>query len=702
MKPETTNFRNHRFAGGAFTALSLLLLLAETPILFVLALMGGMGGLGYLLATATLETPIRRAESRLDAAQRAIDERSASIKAERADLKEKLRLTNARLDTMHAEAEQMKAELRSEYDRDIRAARKALADEFRQQGLALEASYAEKIKDKDSYMLERIKHHKSKLIGDNQQLHERIEQLETLLQQRDTYLLEEFNKRLQGYDADFKNLKDAALSQAQNVGEARAAYEAEFQALRDERDRLVKEVRRLMQPKRFRRNTDRDVVGNKILDFFKSKGVLLEGEDWSERFNHVDYFLYPMPSTSVDQVKAQLEDLQIHLGVFSRPKAVIEDGFIKLTVQVGNQPKAVEIPSTPLTRVEKSIDLANHLRIVGPSGSGKSTWLDNVIWLGLSLWPTANHTILDPKYPFTQWSNIKPDFKNDECVTKIQEIGSEMAERFSEANQVADEHGADSEGFSRYLDGLSYELFVIDEAQDLYRRAKKCDRTLGNRKNELANGVRDSLLECLNVGRALKVKTYFITQSAKCSKINLNEDDFDNAVSIFLGASISYALSTELKDSYSSEKLSLVRAEYVKRKELGQQYLGLISDLERDDLYLFELPRPGFYYERVMHSRPPSAPVPVPPSERAETIDAPMAPSSTKIESEGASTESAPDGTESSTDLAQLLEQGTRCPHCGTKSNTYKRKTPTKKGEVTVRCKTPNCRSNGSFKWKVV
>lgn len=719
---EYTNILKHRVGGGAVAGLSLLFLIAESPVLVIFGLMGGMAGLAYTLATCTLEGPIKRSEGRLEAELRTLAARQDKVKKERDRVKAELALLEAHAAKMKSDAETLKANVKTQFDTDIKAARKALAQEFRDKGDDLAADYARKVKSLEDEKLDRIKFHKARLIGDNAQLFKRCEELESLLEQRDEYLKREFNRRLESYGNAYEEMQKAIMAQGATVGEARAAFEAQYQALIDERDRLAQEVRRLRAPKRFRRSTDNDLRGNKILDFFKKKGVLLEGEDWEARFNHTDYYLYPMPNVSFEDVKKHLVDMQVSLGFITMPKLSAESGCIKLTVKVDNKPTAIEIPQTSLKRVEKTVDLANHLRIVGPSGSGKSTWLDNVIWLGINLWPQANHTILDPKYPFTEWSNIKPDFKNDECVTKIQEIGLSMAERFSEANKVADAYGADSDEFSRYLDALSYELFVIDEAQDLYRRAKKCDRTLGNRKNELANGVRDSLLECLNVGRALKVKSYFITQSAKCSKINLNEDDFDNAVSIFLGASISYALSAELKDSYSKEKLDLVKTEFSKRKEMGQQYLGLVSDLERDDLYLFELPRPGFYFERVMHSRPPSAQSPGPATKQGQTLAAQSAQPSPENRAEESSPEKSANGTigvSSSAqknrtetaeghpqplaqDLQAILKQGSHCPHCGVHSAVFKNKKPTKKGEVSVRCKTPDCESKGVFKWKVI
>ena len=152
-------------------------------------------------------------------------------------------------------------------------------------------------------------------------------------------------------------------------------------------------------------------------------------------------------------------------------------------------------------------------------------------------------------------------------------------------------------------------LFVLDEAQYLYRSAKSEDKKT-RPQGTLANTVRDSLLDCLGVGRALKVKGYFITQSAKCSKLGMNEDDFDNATSIFLGSAILNALNGELKGSYSDAKIAKLVSEYQKRKAKNQHYLALVSDVDRDDLYLVECPKPGFYHERFLQAQEGNSPIP--------------------------------------------------------------------------------------------
>ena len=44
--------------------------------------------------------------------------------------------------------------------------------------------------------------------------------------------------------------------------------------------------------------------------------------------------------------------------------------------------------------------------------------------------------------------------------------------------------------------------------------------------------------------------------------------------------------------------------ELERRREQGQQFLGLVSDLLNDELFLFEAPRPGFYHDRFVAEKP--------------------------------------------------------------------------------------------------
>lgn len=684
----------HRLVGGS-TAISgvLSLALLANPVTDALGILLLCSGFGYSLATHLLSGWSRDEERRLN--QKASTQNQtyeAKVARCKAELK-LLREDQSALTTQIKEVEQRKSDYKKELDKafqsEIEKATLILGEEANNRIHELEKDYQERLIDADNKALARIKKHKSTHRKYEQQLHARITQLEREVVEHDEYLKAEFDKTLGDTDALL-------------AGEIKGVRIAKQQALDEiqERDLIIERLKGMVEansaPKKFRGSSADDQIANQVIDILLSAGIKVHGDNWDRKYHQLVLWVEPEAAVTAE-IESQLERIQLALGLYKRPAVTIDRGLYKITLDTDAKAESNEVPSTPLTRVETTVDNANHLRIVGPSGSGKSTWLDNVIWLGKLLWPTANSRILDPKYPFTEWSNLTPDFKNNECISAVTAIGDEMRERFKAANELADKHSNDSPEFKRYIEQLSYELFVIDEAQDLHRRAKAADRKLCNKKNELSNGVRDSLLECLGVGRALKVKGYFITQSAKCSKINLNEDDFDNCVSIFLGASINYALNKELKDSYSSQKLTKVESEYRKRKAAGQQYLGLISDMENDDLYLFELPPPGHYHNRVMHSQTVLAPV------QLKTVHSSEAQSQQDIES-GAKAECIQNPTTSApatSSLDALLETGTHCPNCGTHTNSYKKRKPNGKGNVSAVCKNSEC-DRKTFSWKVI
>ena len=318
---QETNIRLHRFGSAGFAGFSLLLLLIDAPVFVLIALGGFLAGGSYSLATVTLSDTIKSGQSRLqrwckllDERQVSLDKRDKDLKAEREKVKTALAEVQDRLKGIQQEAIEIKDAVKVECDREIKARRAALAAEFEQLGDDQAAELALKIKAANDDALKRIKFHKSRLIADNAELHSKIVELETQLEQRDNYLLEEFNKRLDTYREGYTEMNAAIECQGRTVGEAKAAFEAQYHALIDERDRLAMEVKRLSAPKRFRRNTDNDLRGNRILEFYREKGIALEGEDWDAKFNHVDYFLYPLQGAGVASVKLHLEEMIVALG----------------------------------------------------------------------------------------------------------------------------------------------------------------------------------------------------------------------------------------------------------------------------------------------------------------------------------------------------------------------------------------------------
>ena len=690
----------HRVVGGS-TALSgvLSLALLANPITDVLGVILLCSGLGYSLATQLLAGWTRDEEKRLNHKATAQEMRFESdrqkLKAELKAVKDERVAISEQIKQVEQRRDSYQAELKAAFDDEVAKATQLLGAEAKSRIAQLETEYDEKVTDADRRALARIKKHKSQHREYERQLHTRIAELEKTCVQHDEYLRAEFDKALASTDS---------VLEEEIIG----IQSAKKQALAEihERDLIIERLKGMVEansaPRKFRGSSADDRIANQVIDILLGAGVRVHADNWDRKYHQLILWVESEAAVTLE-IESQLERIQIVLGLYKRPSVAIDRGLYKLVLDTDAKAISNELPTTPLTRVEKTVDDADHIRIVGNTGSGKSTWIDNVIWLGLCLWPTAQNRIIDPKYPFTKWSNLTPDFKGvNECIYGVDAIGKEMSKRFSDAKEIADRYTNDSSEFEQFLSNLSHELFVIDEAQFLYKEAKKADRKLGNKRNELGNSVRDGLLDCLTVGRALKVKGYFITQSTKCSKVGMNDDDFDNCTSIFLGSAITYSLSNELKDAYASEQIVKIESEYRKRKDGGQKYLGLISNKEHGDLYLFELPPPGFYRNRFMQSQPSTAQQPGPVLETAVTVEA----------STVAIAQRNPDRTVAEAinlDLPGLLQAGTHCPDCAAHSTSYKDKKPNSKGEVRVKCKSAECNPNRKpgqeykiFKWKVI
>ena len=721
-KPQTPEFSSrevpqtsliaHKVGAGGLATLGLLLLLSEAPLIAAIGLGGIMASGGYALATLTLSGPLRIGRQRLldwskvlSAKEESLAQKVKDLESERAKVKLALAAAEKRLQDSEQAAQAIEANAAARFDVALKTERDRLADEFRKQGDALAAEYALKVESARDDSLKRIKFHKSRLIGDNRQLHEQIEALETKLEQRDAYLLEEFNKRIESYRTGYSEIQQAIDIQGRNVGEARAAFEAQYTALVEERDRLRDEVRRLTAPKRFRRNTDNDLRGNKILDFFKSRGVVLEGEDWEERFNHVDYYLFPLPGSSFEQVPPLLNDLQVNLGFYSKPSASADNGFIKLGIKVTNQPEEISVPTRPLSKLEATIRDSNHISIVGSSGAGKSVFIDNMIWLGKLLWPDSTSTIFDPKFQLENWqSGLNPDYKNQRCVAGIAELSNELYGRLEEYERLTDE-GLEPREYPKHI-------FVVDEAQQLYMHAQ--DLHIEDKKPNYPAQVARSFTRLLNLGRALGVRGYFIRHNDLVRPLGLNDGQFDGCVNIFLGKGfITKALTKSLRDLFSDAKLSAIQVEYEKRLKLGQQYIALIADIPKSDIYLIEMPSPGHYNRQWEQEMGKSvfpdlegvAPLHLPTVPKPQADDTQVIEAST---SEAIAVPAAPPSTALSTapstpaiDIESLLSQGTHCPSCGHHTSSYKKRRPNGKGNVSVSCRNPDCETK-TFTWNVL
>ena len=468
-------------------------------------------------------------------------------------------------------------------------------------------------------------------------------------------------------------------------------------------------VVKLQAPKQFKFKSFEADVANEIQAFLSSRGVVVG----CDSIGKVHYGLTPIYFEAIncdlEAVKKQLEALQLSLGLSELPTAEIEKGKIKLTVQLSEDRSAkpvkdLVIVDPPLSALESAINDSIHLRIVAQSGSGKTVLLGNLINY-LTQQVSSDYVLSDPKVTAPEnWGNLKPDYYSRECLGHFFGLTETCLARIDEA--------AASVKATNELPDFEMQFHVIDELEFLYGLSEVSAVKEYNSKLFKINGK-----SMLKVGREHKMKLLFVTQSPLPSDLNFRRNDFENCSSIFLGSQISAALNSTdadglLKD-VPAEKIAQLKAEHRARMARGDKWIYLFfNPAKPEKTFLGRCPSPGYYaalldelaqkngashlggFEGVAHSAAPASKVSQTP---AVTTAQDSAPNRAKKVS-GASAESAPPAQ----DLAALLAQGTHCPNCGHHSSSFKSKRPTKKGEVTVRCKTPDCESGGTFKWKVI
>ena len=545
------------------------------------------------------------------------------------------------------------------------------------------ASLENQFQNDSAYQLTQKKKAKSELTRARANFHTELTDAHSRIAELETALAEK-TKQAEEMIAELNRLNGGQLDHFSGKASVQAEMINGLKAQIDE----LRKTNKALTLRRFDDVGTDNIMGNRLIDALAKHGSIY-GAFYHERQGHngrLKVWL-SLVDTSLSRAKDALEDLEAELKLWAKPSVEVSRGMHLFTLATEQEFKAEEKFDGNLNRLEKDFDGMNHIRLVGGTGSGKSTFLDNMIWLGKLLWPIAEMDLLDPKAPYTIWQGgLKPDYKNLECVEAIKNISAELQNRFKQANEIADEHGNDSPEFEAYQKALPPYLFVLDEAQYLYRMAKAED-SKDKPKTTRASIVKDSLLDCLGVGRALNVKGYFITQSAKCSKLGMNDDDFDNATSIFLNAAITNALEGELKGAFPDSKLDKISAEYAKRRAQGQAYIGMVAHADSGKIYLFQPPQPGYYHSRVLAAKA----VPDPGAGAEEQT---AEPAEVKGIEQGTTPAINPTVPASDPQVIQPapIAQGTAaCPSCGTFSQTIRNGAPNSLGKVKFACKSKGC-----------
>jgi hypothetical protein len=360
----------HQLAGGtAALAATLPIVAGASPLIAAVSALSLTGGLGYALASFLLSSWCRSTERRLNEAQMQFAEyqemERTRLKAERKVIAAEGERLKAEIYKAREVARLAESVLKDQYDAEIEAAKGQLKASF-DQGLQ------DRITQLEAEKVARVKHFRSQHLQRERALITEIIDLRKQLDQKTALLKEEFDKAIPAYKrnnqaadqpiaaqqgvaaevnaeaqaADAKpEEKFAEVNAEAQAADAKPAEKATEQRLREQIQQLQDEIARLKAPKRYRRSTDHDRLGNQILDFYQERGVLLEGEGWSAQLSQVEFYLWPLPEVKAQAVTALLDELQSHLGVDSTPTAVEVDGYIKLGIPVAAQTPAEQTPA---------------------------------------------------------------------------------------------------------------------------------------------------------------------------------------------------------------------------------------------------------------------------------------------------------------------------------------------------------------------
>lgn len=471
-------------------------------------------------------------------------------------------------------------------------------------------------------------------------------------------------------------------------------------------------VAKLQAPKQFKFKSFEADTANQIQAFLSSRGVVVG----CDSIGKIHYGLTPIYfepiNCDLEAVKKQLEPLQLALGLSELPTAEIDNGKIKMVVQLSQDktPKPAKnlvIVDPPLSKLERALDESIHARIVAQSGSGKTVLLGNLINY-LTQQVSSDYVLSDPKVTAPEnWGNLKPDYYSRECLQHFFELTKTCLTRIDEA--------AESVKATGNMPVFEYQFHVFDELEFLYGLSE-----VSNVKEYNSKMFKINAKSMLKVGREHKMKLLFVTQSPLPSDLNLRKNDFENCSSIFLGSQISAGLNSTdadglLKD-VPPEKIAQLKAEHRARMDRGDQYIYLFfNPAKPEETFFGRCPSPGHYAALKGASAPKNeasqsgnlggcAPCHQGEDKKGQAVDmtdgAPATTGEGKKSDGGKMAQSGQAALGQKGNLAKLLKQGSHCPDCGHHSASYKKKNPSSTGKVSLRCKNKDC-DRDSFSWKV-
>ncbi|PZO58066.1 MAG: hypothetical protein DCF15_05890 [Phormidesmis priestleyi] len=681
-----------------------LLFIPNVPAIFAGG-MGTAGAGGYLAANVALAADTRKRQKEISDKTRQIDTRehelSSRFKSATADLNRQLNQAIAERDRTALSAKAHVTAIEAQRRHLLDEAKAAMGDELRRE---FEAEYQRRFEQSTADFSRRG----DEFYHAEGELCDQIEVLQAVLAQNETYLREEFGKEVNARADNFAGRYQTLQGQLEKYGQV--IQTASSEAIEDLRQKdlmiakLQGQVELLNAPRKYRGNSQDDKTANKILEFFLKRSVAVEAEDWERKLNQLIVWLYPKDA-ALPQLQLLMDELQQSLGLYARPSVEIDRSCFKIVCDTDAKISIkATITEPPLSRLERAISEAIHVRIAAPSGSGKSVLLGNLVNY-LTENYLSSYQLYDPKVTARKvWGNLTPTYYSTDCLPALFSLAKECLKRI-DLCKVAAENDKPAPDFNP-------EFHIIDELEFMYGLVDIIGDSAYTSK-KFATNVKAGL----KVGREHKIKLLFVTQSALCSDVNLKKNDFFNTTSLFLGQTIMEALDSDLMSAVSTQKKAILRAEYKARLARGDKYTILVYEPEKPtEAWLCAAPSPGHYAALATASTANTAQnentdlggVDARTSEGAKSGESLAGQGVPQKSSGELNTPKNADSTPAALDgnsLEVLLRQGTHCPDCGHHSASYSQRQPNGLGNVRLKCKSdecsPNKRKPKTFSWQV-
>ncbi|MCH2085442.1 MAG: type IV secretory system conjugative DNA transfer family protein, partial [Saprospiraceae bacterium] len=232
---------------------------------------------------------------------------------------------------------------------------------------------------------------------------------------------------------------------------------------------------------------------NNILDVFVQFEIQLQLTSINNKNNSIEYKFFLADITNLAKCNSK-ELLGALNNRISYQITITENKDNQLTILLStvNQSRKVEpiklerdnnvsIPPKYDNWILEIFKKSCHELIIGSTGSGKSTFIDNLINLAdYNFGGNAEIFILDPKYPYTDWTNFTPQYRGlqaiDEipgfktCIDGLNDMLDVLNNRLK-ADTIAVNDGLPRNNFKPQIWVLDELLMVKDADSKLYQRA---------------------------------------------------------------------------------------------------------------------------------------------------------------------------------------------------------------------------------------